>query len=47
MLTTTCHGCDIEAEGVSTIVIDVHTHVVPEGLPFGHDDRFAALGPAG
>lgn len=23
--------------------IDVHTHVVPRGLPFGHDDRFAAL----
>jgi aminocarboxymuconate-semialdehyde decarboxylase len=24
-------------------VIDVHTHVVPRGLPFGHDDRFAHL----
>lgn len=23
--------------------IDVHTHVVPGGLPFGHDDRFATL----
>ena len=23
--------------------IDVHTHVVPRGLPFGHDDRFARL----
>jgi aminocarboxymuconate-semialdehyde decarboxylase len=23
--------------------IDVHTHVVPWGLPFGHDDRFASL----
>lgn len=24
-------------------MIDVHTHVVPDGLPFGHDDRFASL----
>jgi len=24
-------------------VIDVHTHVVPRGLPFGHDERFASL----
>lgn len=27
--------------------IDVHTHVVPHGLPFGHDERFAALTTAG
>lgn len=26
-----------------TRTIDVHTHVVPRGLPFGHDDRFATL----
>lgn len=26
-----------------TGTIDVHTHVVPRGLPFGHDDRFASL----
>jgi aminocarboxymuconate-semialdehyde decarboxylase len=26
-----------------TGTIDVHTHVVPRGLPFGHDDRFATL----
>ena len=25
----------------SSPLIDVHTHVVPHGLPFGHDDRFA------
>ena len=24
-------------------LIDVHTHVVPRGLPFGHDHRFAAF----
>lgn len=24
-------------------IIDVHTHVVPSGLPFGHDERFPAL----
>jgi len=24
-------------------VIDVHTHVVPAGLPFGHDERFASI----
>lgn len=24
-------------------LIDVHTHVVPQGLPFGHDDRFASF----
>jgi aminocarboxymuconate-semialdehyde decarboxylase len=28
-------------------LIDVHTHVVPRGLPFGHDDRFAAMDPRG
>jgi aminocarboxymuconate-semialdehyde decarboxylase len=27
----------------SSPIIDVHTHVVPHGLPFGHDDRFAAF----
>lgn len=27
----------------SSPLIDVHTHVVPRGLPFGHDERFAAL----
>ncbi len=27
----------------SSPLIDVHTHVVPHGLPFGHDDRFAAF----
>jgi aminocarboxymuconate-semialdehyde decarboxylase len=27
----------------SSPLIDVHTHVVPCGLPFGHDDRFAAF----
>jgi aminocarboxymuconate-semialdehyde decarboxylase len=27
----------------SSPLIDVHTHVVPQGLPFGHDDRFAAF----
>jgi aminocarboxymuconate-semialdehyde decarboxylase len=27
--------------------IDVHTHVVPWGLPFGQDDRFACLVPDG
>jgi aminocarboxymuconate-semialdehyde decarboxylase len=27
--------------------IDVHTHVVPRGLPFGHDERFARLEIAG
>jgi aminocarboxymuconate-semialdehyde decarboxylase len=27
----------------SSPLIDVHTHVVPEGLPFGHDDRFATF----
>ena len=31
----------------SSPVIDVHTHVVPEGLPFGHDDRFASFVAAG
>ena len=27
----------------SSPLIDVHTHVVPHGLPFGHDERFAAF----
>jgi aminocarboxymuconate-semialdehyde decarboxylase len=27
----------------SSPLIDVHTHVVPSGLPFGHDERFAAF----
>jgi aminocarboxymuconate-semialdehyde decarboxylase len=27
----------------SSPLIDVHTHVVPHGLPFGHDGRFAAF----
>lgn len=27
-------------------LIDVHTHVVPWDLPFGHDGRFAAMDPA-
>jgi aminocarboxymuconate-semialdehyde decarboxylase len=31
------------AETTPTGTIDVHTHVVPRGLPFGHDDRFASL----
>jgi len=26
-----------------TPLFDVHTHVVPRGLPFGHDGRFAAM----
>src|SRR5690242_7439249 len=29
------------AVGQSLPIIDVHTHVVPDGLPFGHDGRFA------
>ena len=39
----------VELEGVSapSSVIDVHTHVVPDGLPFGHDDRFARSWPRG
>lgn len=28
-------------------LIDVHTHVVPRGLPFGHDARFASIEPTG
>ena len=28
-------------------LIDVHTHVVPAGLPFGHDGRFATFSPEG
>lgn len=31
----------------SQVLIDVHTHVVPRGLPFGHDGRFAAMDPVG
>lgn len=27
----------------SSPLVDVHTHVVPKGLPFGHDERFAAF----
>ena len=31
------------SEAGSEVLIDVHTHLVPRGLPFGHDGRFAAL----
>jgi len=35
------------SESGSDVLIDVHTHVVPRGLPFGHDGRFAAMDPVG
>lgn len=36
-----------ESAPASPPLVDVHTHVVPRGLPFGHDARFASLAPAG
>ena len=35
-------GATLRSRG-EPIVIDVHTHVVPAGLPFGHDERFASI----
>src|SRR6187549_3101690 len=36
-------GATLSLVGGDHAVVDVHTHVVPSGVPFGHDERFAAM----